>query len=57
MQRRRLAALLLLACSGCSTIMPNTAAAIAPNTFTDLWIGIAADVESLVQYVVLFLGI
>ena len=54
---RNLAPLALLALAGCSTVMPNTAAAIAPNTFSDLTLGIAADVESWISWLSLLLGI
>ena len=49
--------LIVVMLSGCSTIMPNTAEAIAPNTFSDLTLGIAADVESWISYLSLLLGL
>lgn len=57
MKKRRLALLGLLCLGGCASIMPNAAAAIAPATFGDLALGIAADVENWIQYLMLFLGI
>lgn len=50
-------ALVALLLMSCSTIMPNTAEAIAPNTFSDLALGIAADVESWISYLSLLLGL
>lgn len=50
MRRRRLlaaplAALVCLGCVGCATALPQTAEAIAPATFDDLWLGLLADLE------------
>lgn len=42
----------LVLCTSCAGFMPNTAEAIAPATFGDLWLGVEADVE---QWVMLFL--
>jgi hypothetical protein len=37
-------------------VLPNTAAAIAPATFDDLMLGLAADIEQWVGWVALLLG-
>lgn len=59
MRRRRalLMAVLCLPCAGCAAFMPNTAEAIAPATFEDVWVGVSADVESWVAFLSMFLGI
>lgn len=58
MNLRRVAGVLaLLPCAGCATVLPNTAAAIAPATFTDVAVGLTADVEMLLQLTLLFVGI
>jgi len=55
--RNRLAVLALLLCGGCAQMMPNTAAAIAPATIPDMLTGLGADLESLLSYLMIFLGI
>ncbi len=47
----------LVLCTSCASIMPNTARTIAPATFTDLTVSIAADVEQWFQVALIFLGI
>jgi len=56
-KRKGIAALALLLCGGCAQMMPNTAAAIAPATLNDLFVGLGADVEQLVSFLLMFLGI
>jgi hypothetical protein len=48
---------LLLLLGGCAELMPNTAAAIAPATIPDMLVGLGADIESIVSYLMIFLGI
>lgn len=43
--RRALAIGALLLCGGCSLVTPRATAAIEPATWTDLWIGLGADLE------------
>lgn len=61
MKRRRplaaaLALLVCLGCAGCASALPQTAEAIAPATFDDLWLGLLADLESLWGLLGLILG-
>lgn len=44
--RQGLAICALLLCGSCAIVTPQATAAIAPATFTDLWIGLAADFEN-----------
>ena len=55
--RKSLAALALLLCGGCASVLPNTAAAIAPATIPDMLVGLGADVENLLSYLMILLGI
>jgi len=56
--RNRYAALaLLLLCGGCAQMMPNTAAAIAPATIPDMMVGLGADAEQMVAFLLILLGI
>lgn len=54
---KRLGALALLLCSGCASVLPNTAAAIAPADFEDVLLGIAADAEQWVILLMMFAGV
>jgi len=56
-RRKTLAALALLLLGGCAQMMPNTAAAIAPATIPDMLVGLGADVENLLSYLMILLGI
>ena len=56
-KRKNLAVLALLLCGGCAQMMPNTAAAIAPATIPDMLTGLGADLESLLSYLMIFLGV
>jgi hypothetical protein len=55
--RKSLAVLALLLCGGCASVLPNTAAAIAPATIPDMLVGLGADVENLLSYLMILLGI
>lgn len=50
-------ALLALSGAGCATVLPNTAQVIAPATFADVAVGLAADAEMLLQITLIFVGI
>jgi hypothetical protein len=56
-RNRNIAILALLLCGGCAQLMPNTAAAIAPATIPDMLTGLGADLESLLSYLMIFLGV
>lgn len=56
-RRSRYAVLALLLLGGCAQMMPNTAAAIAPATLNDLFVGLGADVEQLVSFLLILLGV
>ena len=56
-RNRNIAILALLLCGGCASMLPNTAEAIAPATIPDMMIGLGADVENLLSYLMLLLGI
>jgi hypothetical protein len=56
-RKRNIAILLCLLCGGCAQMMPNTAAAIAPATIPDMLTGMGADLESLLSYLMIFLGL
>jgi len=55
--RSKYAVLALLLCGGCASVLPNTAAAIAPATIPDMLVGLGADVENLLSYLMILLGI
>jgi hypothetical protein len=56
-RNRNLAMLAFLLCGGCASVLPNTAAAIAPATIPDMLTGLGADLESLLSYLMIFLGL